>query len=41
MDLTFPREYQLLWRMIREFAQSEVAPIVREIIDEEGEIPRE
>jgi hypothetical protein len=40
MGFTFPREYQLLWRMIREFAQNEVAPIVRKI-DEEGEIPRE
>jgi len=40
MDFAFPKEYQLLRRMIREFAQNEVAPIVRKI-DEEGEIPRE
>jgi acyl-CoA dehydrogenase len=40
MDFTFPKEYQLLRRMIREFAQNEVAPIVKKI-DEEGEIPRE
>jgi acyl-CoA dehydrogenase len=40
MDFTFPKEYQLLRRMIREFAQNEVAPIIREI-DEEGEIPRQ
>ena len=40
MDFTFPKEYQLLRRMIREFAQNEVAPIVKKI-DEEGEIPRQ
>lgn len=40
MDFTFPREYQLLRRMVREFAQKEVAPIVREI-DEKEQVPRE
>jgi alkylation response protein AidB-like acyl-CoA dehydrogenase len=40
MDLTFPKEYQLLRRMIREFAQKELAPISGRI-DEEEEIPRE
>ncbi len=40
MDFTFPKEYQLLRRMIREFAQKEIAPIARKI-DEEEEIPRE
>jgi butyryl-CoA dehydrogenase len=40
MDFTFPKEYQLLRRMIREFAQNEIAPIARKI-DEVEEIPRE
>ncbi|NIO67932.1 MAG: acyl-CoA dehydrogenase, partial [Anaerolineae bacterium] len=40
MDFTFPKEYQLLRRMIREFAQKELAPIARKI-DEEEEVPRE
>ncbi|TEU13895.1 MAG: acyl-CoA dehydrogenase [Anaerolineales bacterium] len=40
MDFTLPKEYQLLRRMIREFAQKELAPIVRKI-DEEEETPRE
>jgi alkylation response protein AidB-like acyl-CoA dehydrogenase len=40
MDFAFPKEYQLLRRMIREFAQNEIAPIARKI-DEEEEIPRE
>jgi alkylation response protein AidB-like acyl-CoA dehydrogenase len=40
MDFTFPKEYQLLRRMVREFAQKEVAPIARKI-EEEEEIPGE
>ena len=40
MDLTFPKEYQLLRRTIREFAQNEIAPIAGKI-DKEEEIPRE
>jgi len=40
MDFTFPKEYQLLRRMVREFAQNEVAPLAREI-DEKKEIPRQ
>lgn len=40
MDFTFPKEYQLLRRMVREFAQNEVAPLAREI-DEQKEVPRE
>jgi len=40
MDFTFPKEYQLLRRIIREFAQKELAPIARKI-DEEEEVPRE
>lgn len=40
MDFTFPKEYQLLRRMIREFARNELAPIAKKI-DEEEEIPRE
>ncbi len=39
MDFTFPKEYQLLRRMVREFAQNEAAPIAREI-DEQKEVPR-
>jgi acyl-CoA dehydrogenase len=40
MDFTFPKEYQLLRRMVREFAQNELAPIAREI-DEKKKVPRE
>lgn len=40
MDFAFPKEYQLLRRTIRQFAQNELAPIARKI-DEEEEIPRE
>jgi acyl-CoA dehydrogenase len=40
MDFTFPKEYQLLRRMVREFAQKELAPIARKI-DEEEKVPRE
>ena len=40
MDFKFPKEYQLLRRIIREFAQKEIAPIARKI-DEEKEVPRE
>jgi len=40
MDFTFPKEYQLLRRMVREFAQNELAPIARKI-DEEEKVPRE
>jgi alkylation response protein AidB-like acyl-CoA dehydrogenase len=40
MDFSFPKEYQLLQRMIREFAQKEIAPIAGKI-EEEEEIPRE
>ena len=40
MDFTFPKEYQLLRRMIREFAQKELAPIAKKI-DEEEKVPRE
>ncbi|MBC7258767.1 MAG: acyl-CoA dehydrogenase family protein [Chloroflexi bacterium] len=38
MDFTFPREYELLRRMIREFAQNEIAPIAEEI-DVEEKVP--
>ncbi|MDI7275820.1 MAG: acyl-CoA dehydrogenase family protein, partial [Anaerolineae bacterium] len=38
MDFTFSREHQLLRRMIREFAQQEVAPIAAEI-DAEEKVP--
>lgn len=38
MDFTFPKEYELLRRMIREFAQNEVAPIAEEI-DVEEKVP--
>ena len=40
MDFSFPKEYQLLRRMVREFAQKDVAPIAKRI-DEEEETPRE
>ena len=40
MDFTLPKEYQLLRRMVREFAQKEIAPIAREI-DEKKQVPRE
>ena len=40
MDFIFPREYQLLRRMVREFDQKELAPIARKI-DEEEKVPRE
>jgi alkylation response protein AidB-like acyl-CoA dehydrogenase len=40
MDFSFPKEYQLLRRTIREFAQNEIAPIAKKIDEEEG-IPRE
>ncbi|MFB0536635.1 MAG: acyl-CoA dehydrogenase family protein [Anaerolineae bacterium] len=40
MDFILPKEYQLLRRMIREFAQKELAPIARKI-DEKKQVPRE
>lgn len=38
MDFSFPKEYELLRRMIREFAQNEVAPIAEEV-DVEEKVP--
>lgn len=38
MDFTFPKEYELLRRMIREFAQNEIAPVAEEI-DVEEKVP--
>ncbi len=38
MDFSFPKEYELLRRMIREFAENEVAPIAEEI-DAEEKVP--
>ncbi len=40
MDFSFPKEYDLLRRMIREFAQNEVAPIAEEI-DRDERVPWE
>jgi len=40
MDFSFPKEYELLRRMIREFAQNEVAPIAEEI-DRDERVPWE
>ena len=40
MDFAFPREYELLRRMIREFAEKEVAPLAEEI-DREERVPWE
>lgn len=38
MDFSFPKEYELLRRMVREFAENEVAPIAEEI-DVEEKVP--
>jgi acyl-CoA dehydrogenase len=38
MDFTFPKEYDLLRRMIREFAEKEIAPIA-EAADAEEKVP--
>ena len=40
MDFTFSKEHQLLRRMVREFAEKEVAPIAEEI-DREERVPWE
>jgi len=40
MDFTFPKEYQLLRRMIKEFAEKEVAPLAEEI-DRDERVPFE
>ena len=40
MDFTFPKEYELLRRMIREFARDEVAPLAKKI-DAEHYVPME
>jgi len=40
MDFTFPKEYELLRRMIREFAQNEVAPLAK-ALDVEDRFPAE
>lgn len=40
MDFTFPREYDLLRRMIREFARNEVAPLAKKV-DAEHYVPME
>ncbi len=38
MDLTFTEEQEMMRKMVRDFAQKEVAPIAAEI-DEKGEVP--
>jgi len=40
MDFTFPKEYQLFRRMVREFAENEVKPLAK-IIDREHRVPFE
>jgi len=40
MDFSFPKEYELFRRMVREFARNEVAPIAAEI-DREERVPME
>ncbi len=40
MDFTFPKEYQLFRRMVREFAENEARPLTREI-DEQDRVPFE
>ncbi len=40
MDFSFPKEYQLFRRMVREFAENEVRPLAKEI-DEQERVPFE
>ncbi len=40
MDFTFPKEYQLFRRMVREFSQNEVRPLAK-AIDREHRVPHE
>jgi alkylation response protein AidB-like acyl-CoA dehydrogenase len=40
MDFTFPKEYQLFRRMVREFCESEVKPLAK-VIDREHRVPHE
>jgi alkylation response protein AidB-like acyl-CoA dehydrogenase len=40
MDFSFPREYQLFRRMVREFCENEVRPLVK-TIDREHRVPHE
>jgi len=40
MDFSFPKEYELFRRMVREFAETEVRPLAKEI-DRDGRVPME
>jgi butyryl-CoA dehydrogenase len=40
MDFSFPKEYQLFRRMVREFAEHEVRPLAK-VIDREHRVPHE
>jgi butyryl-CoA dehydrogenase len=40
MDFTFPKEYQLFRRMVRDFAENEVRPLAK-VIDREHRVPHE
>jgi len=40
MDFSFPKEYQLFRRMVREFVQNEVKPLTK-VIDREHRVPHE
>jgi butyryl-CoA dehydrogenase len=40
MDFTFPKEMQAFRRMVREFAEEEIAPLAK-TIDREHRVPKE
>lgn len=40
MDFTFPKEMELFRRMVREFAQEEIAPLAK-VVDREHRVPKE
>ena len=40
MDFSFPKEYQLFRRMVREWVQNEVKPLAK-VIDREHRVPHE
>ena len=40
MDFSFPKEYQLFRRMVRQFCENEVQPLAR-AIDREHRVPHE
>jgi acyl-CoA dehydrogenase len=40
MDFTFPKEYELFRRMVRDFAENEVRPLAK-VVDQAGRVPME